>query len=110
MTKIRMDWKRLELIAEGHAGGGPRGKNIICAGISALTMALLNQLLVDEQNRTEWSMDEEAGYIRIRTDPPDNFRPRIRNYYEVIMTGLQAWAQAFPQNIRIEEDNGDGAV
>ena len=109
MTKIRMDWRTLELTAKGHAGGGPRGQDIICAGISALIMALVNQLDMDAQNRLEWKENAEKGWIRIITDPPHNMKPRIRHYYQVIMTGLKAWRQAFPENIEIEEVNEDGA-
>ena len=109
MTRIRMDWKTLEMTAEGHAGGGPRGQDIICAGISALMMALVNQLMLEEQNRVDWAEKAEEGRIRIITDPPDNSRPRIKHYYQVIMTGLKAWKQAFPENISIEEVYEDGA-
>lgn len=110
MTSIRMNWKRLELTAEGHAGGGPKGRDIVCAGISALMMALVNQLSEEKQIRLEWSKDEQAGKIRIITDPPDNIKPRVKHYYQVIMTGLKAWKQAFPENMRIEEEYEDGTA
>ena len=109
MTKIRMDWRRMELTAEGHAGGGPKGQDIICAGISALAMALLNQLIEETGELTEWSENAEEGRIRIRIDPPVCIEDRIRDYYRVIMTGMKAWEQAFPENISIEEVNEDGA-
>lgn len=104
MTRIRMDWKELELTAEGHAGGGPRGQDIICAGISALMMALVNQLS-EEDARVEWAEDAEEGKIRIKTELPERIAERILDYYRVIMTGLKAWKQAFPANIEIEEVN-----
>lgn len=110
MTRIRMDWRTLELTAEGHAGGGPKGQDIVCAGISALIMALVNQLNAEKQNRLEWTESAEEGRIRIITDPPDNIRPRVKHYYQVIMTGLKAWEQAFPENIRTEEVNRDGTA
>ena len=109
MTKIHMDWKRLELTAEGHAGGGPKGQDIICAGISALAMALLNQLIEDCDECTVWSENPTEGKIQIRTEPPAGAEDRIRDYFRVIMTGMKAWEQAFPENISIEEVNEDGA-
>ena len=110
MTTIRMDWKTLELTAEGHAGGGPRGQNIICAGISALTEALLNQLLLENPAGTKYKIDEDRGIIRIRANPTEKSRARIRDYYRVIMTGLKAWEQAFPENVKTEEVNRDGTA
>ena len=108
MTRIRMDWNRMELTAEGHAGGGPRGKDIICAGISALMMALVNQL-AEEDEKAEWEEDAEEGKIRIKTGLPMRSADRILDYYRVIMTGLKAWGQAFPANIEIEEVYNNGA-
>ena len=107
MTRIRMRWKTLELTAEGHAGGGPRGQDIICAGISALMMALVNQLLNIEADM-EWSEDEAKGSIRIKVNPAE--RERVHDYFSVIVTGLQAWAQAFPDNVKVKEGEQDGAV
>ena len=102
MTEIRMDWGTLRITADGHAGGGEKGQDIICAGISALMMALLNQLLEEKQNRTKWEKND--GHIEIQPHPPDIMRPRIIHYYQVIMMGLRAWQQTFPENIRIEEE------
>jgi len=110
MTRIRMDWKKLALTAEGHAGGGPRGQNIICAGISALTQALLNQLLLEEETRTIYTIDEEKGTLSVRTFPDERIKPRILDYFRVIMTGLKAWEQAFPENVKTEEVNEDGTA
>ena len=59
MTKIRVDWQAMTLDAEGHSGGGMRGNNIICAGISALTQALLNQLIRDR--RSEGNPADQDG-------------------------------------------------
>ena len=108
MTKIRMNWKDMELTAEGHSGGGERGKDIICAGISALTQALLNQLLIEDPEGTRYRINEKKGSIRIRSNPMLKDRERIRNYFRVIITGLRAWEQAFPDNVKMEEVNEDG--
>ena len=110
MTKIRMDWAQLELTGEGHAGGGPKGQDIVCAGISALTMALLNQLMLEDETHTTYAINEKKGTIRIRTDPEETIRPRVSHYFEVIMTGLKAWEEAYPENMKTEEVNRNGTA
>ena len=109
MTTIRMDWDTLILTAEGHAGGGEPGKDVVCAGISALTMALVNQLENEDDTGSGYRMDERKGMIMITARPKDpEVRRRVRDYFRVIMTGLQGWEKAFPRNIKTEEVNEDG--
>ena len=109
MTKIRMDWDLLTLTAEGHAGGGTKGNDPICAGISALTMALLNQLKQDDQTDVNYKVNEKDGMIYIHAKPKNCFVwSRIMDYFRVIVTGIEAWEKAYPENITLEEVNKDG--
>lgn len=113
MTRIRMDWRTFTFTAEGHTGTGPHGQNILCAGISALTMAILNTLLEEQEKRhaeVSWSMDEASGSIAIHAQPVNEYRTRIRDYFEVIMTGLRALEQHNGEHMRITEVERDGDV
>ena len=103
MTTIRMDWKSLELTAEGHAGGGEYGKDIICAGISAITHTLAQYLMRYEH--TIWPvirMKPGAAYIRGRPIP--GYRRRTREAFRQAMDGLQAFAEQYPDHVRIIEE------
>lgn len=103
MTTIRMDWRSLELTAEGHAGGGEYGKDIICAGISAITHTLAQYLLRYEH--TMWPvirMKPGAAYIRGR--PLPGYRRRTREAFRQAMDGLQAFAEQYPDHVRIIEE------
>ena len=106
MTQIRMNWEELSLSVSGHAGGDVAGKDIICAGISALTYALLNQLLDAEargRTRLVWGVDEKSGDIHMTAIPFAGTRAEITAYYRVIMTGLKALAENYPRHIKIGE-------
>ena len=106
MTQVRMDWQDLLLEISGHAGAGEAGYDIVCAGISALSMALLNTLVDSkERGRTEleYAIDEKDGRIRMKASPHSGRWPEIRDYYKVTMNGLRALAQEYPKNIRIGE-------
>lgn len=103
MTTIRMDWRSLELTAEGHAGGGEYGKDIICAGISAITHTLAQYLLRYEHMM--WPvirMKPGAAYIRGRPIP--GYRRRTREAFRQAMDGLQAFAEQYPDHVRIIEE------
>lgn len=106
MTRVHMDWRTFTLVAEGHAQAGPSGHDIVCAGISALTQALLNVL--EEENdegrlTVTHSIDEQAGSISINTDPGRTPRVIVREWYRVAVTGLRAIEQNYPEHIKITE-------
>ena len=112
MTKIRIDWEKPEITASGHAGGAPRGANVICAGISAVTFALLNTINqhMDKGNGFDYEIDEEKGYLHITAAPSALMRSRIMNYFEVAYYGLKALEQEYPEEIKIEEVQASGGV
>ena len=114
MTRIRMDWEQMALTAEGHAaGGGPAGQNIICAGISAITQALLNYLMEEEavgHVKLTWHMSEKNGTLRIRAKPEAGHWRTTKACYRMTMTGLKAIRENYPDEIEIEEVKGNGIV
>ena len=105
MTQVYYDLDGLYLHCKGHAGGGPEGKDIICAGVSALTMALLNQLNEEEEQghlRSMWDM--KPGEITLKAEADKlHYQQKAKDYYRVIVMGLRAMAQNYPENITIEE-------
>ena len=106
MTKISMNWEDLTLRISGHAGGGEKGNDIICAGISALTFALVNALedaSARGRTRLNWKEDREKAEIRITAVPFSGYITEIRAYYRVIIMGMKAMAEEYPDNIKIGE-------
>ena len=106
MTQIRMNWEDLTLKCSGHAGGGEKGSDIVCAGISALSYALLNTLRDAEargRTRLIWKADEEAGEMRMQAIPYSGYIAEVTAYYRVIMNGYKAIAENYPENIKIGE-------
>lgn len=103
MTTIRMDWKSLELTAEGHAGGGEVGRDIICAGISAIINSLGQYLLrYEHMMRPIIRLHPGASYIRGR--PVPGYRRRAREAFRQAMDGLQNLADQYPNHARIIEE------
>ncbi len=103
MTTIRMSWKALELKAEGHAGGGDYGQDIICAGVSAIIQSLAQYLL--RYSHTMWPVIRlEPGSSYIRGRPIPGARKRTREAFRQAMDGLQMIADQHPQNVKIIEE------
>ena len=103
MTTIHMDWRRLELRAEGHANAGNHGEDIVCAGVSAI-MTCLGQYML----RYELSMRPEltlrSGESKIRARPIYGWKKRTREAFQQAVDGLTIMAECYPTHGKIEEE------
>ena len=112
MTQIEYSMKDLYLRADGHSRHGPVGGDIVCAGVSVLTHALLNTLMEEEEKKEmqlDWTM--MPGHIEIRAKPANKgSRRRARDYFTVTVTGLKAMAQDYELNVEIKEVQDSGNV
>ena len=109
MTKITINWEDMSLKAEGHAGAGTAGNDIVCAGISVLTQTLLNTLIdAKKRGRTklDYKIDEEKGLLKLEANPYETNRHEIWSYFKMTMIGLRAVAQNYPGHIKITEIGG----
>ncbi len=52
---------------QGHAGYGEAGDDVLCAAISAMTMLVINTIEVAYSSDVEYSIDEGATRIMVRS-------------------------------------------
>ena len=90
----------------GHAGYAPKGQDIVCAGVSALCMALLARLeaLRDEgilrQVRTHVSDGEVCA--EAFTDGDTLNALLVRHTFETVLAGFQTLEETYPDCVRVE--------
>lgn len=92
------------LTISGHAGFSGCGTDIVCAGVSALTYALL-QTLINAEEAGELSCLAylvHDGVASIRARPKCGYEERIGAAWEVAVTGYRMIADAYPQNVKIK--------
>ena len=83
---------RLEIT--GHAQHGPAGQDIVCAGVSAISWALLGYLDGRGMLEDAWA-DKGAMLLYIRDGD------RAQAAIEMAMTGYQLLREKYPQNVGI---------
>lgn len=83
---------RLEIM--GHAEHGPAGRDIVCAGVSAISWALLGYLDGRGLLEDAWA-DKGAMRLDIREED------RAQAALEMAMTGYQQLREKYPQNVGI---------
>ena len=88
-----------ELTINGHAGSAEYGKDIVCAGVSAIAFALLGWLENNQEELTE--MDEliaEDGQVYIACAGSDE----VSTAFEVALMGLIQIARQYPECVDIK--------
>lgn len=83
---------------EGHAGYAEAGKDIVCAGVSALCMAA-EAALTGYDSRIEKEIRD--GYARFRC----RYTPETGVVARTVISGMESIAHLYPDNVRIENLN-----
>ena len=83
---------RHRLTAKGHAGYGPRGADIVCAGVSALTYALLAS--IEKLGGTILEAWVTSGDTKIVCRGGDGA-------FAVALCGMKEIARKYPQHVEV---------
>lgn len=86
----------------GHACGGEKGKDIVCAGVSALVIALLERLSVlsDEGIIKIESFHTGDGEVSVEISWRDAYgRQTALGVFETVAAGLSRISEMYPENV-----------
>lgn len=91
--------------AEGHAGAGKYGSDIVCAAVSVLMQTLANE--VEEAARagklTLGVVAHGDGWMKVEAMPTDSICNTMEAWVEFVQDGLDAIAQSYPDHVELEE-------
>ena len=108
MTKAIMYWNRMRMEVQGHANADEKGKDIVCAGVSMITGALIGMLEEAEaRGRTmaEWKWDENKALLVIWADPNMGSLAEIKAYFRMCIKGLRMLHDEYPRYVDVKEVN-----
>lgn len=91
MTRIYIDLRKGKLTAQGHAGYGERGKDVVCAGISALTQTAA--IAAIKAGGTAWAGD---GEIHMSCHAG-----AYKHVLHAIVDGLEEMAKQYPEHMML---------
>ena len=96
----------LRLEARGHAGYGPAGQDIVCAGASTL-MQTLAYLLAGEENAHSDVWDEEDGpRLAVTAGAPRS--PWVEGAFAFAKAGFGLLAERYPDHVRFADLSARG--
>lgn len=87
----------------GHAGYAPRGQDIVCAGVTALTQTLVEA--IEGLTGNEIKYDMSPGRVDIKIKDPDE---DVQLLMDSFLVGIEMIADEFPEYVRVEESNDLG--
>lgn len=106
MITIRINRETMEIQVDGHAGGGPRGQDLICCAVSTLTETLSINLEIMLQKGLLADLKEEieSGHVYIYPQPYGWSMGQTAAVIDVIRIGYKALAEQYSDKIRYEEE------
>lgn len=93
-----------EVKAEGHAGAGEYGQDIVCAAVSVLLQTLANE--VTEAARAGLLavgvVAHGDGWMKVEMTPTDQTQDMADAWVELVQDGIDALAKSYPENVELE--------
>lgn len=103
MINIKYNLDRREVKINGHAQAGGIGKDVICAGVSALfdtlCITLKDAELKDILKPNTLSIEVESGKAFVKCEPKDEYISAIDTVYMTIFNGFDFLAKTYPKTV-----------
>lgn len=105
---IRAEAGGRSLRLRGHAGSGEPGHDLICAGVSALVLALREELLhLEELGALRLdTLRLEPGDAEIRWDPVPGREEAVETAFDTVIRGLRLLERLFGDYVAIRTGAG----
>ena len=95
--------------ASGHSGFAGAGRDIVCAGISALIFAEID--LTREMESAGYIVKRTViahdGFLYLHVEPCEGKRELLRGAFAAARAGLRLLAEKYPENVQMEETDGE---
>lgn len=102
MIKIQINKtnnKYSSLIVSGHSNYDEHGKDIVCAGVSAIVTGGINALGIENKNAISYRVDD--GYVNL--DVLDIMNNNIQMIMNVIVIQLRTIEESYKKYVKIYE-------
>lgn len=93
-----------EVKAEGHAGAGEYGQDIVCAAVSVLLQTLANEVTEAAQAGllAVGVVAHGDGWMKVEMTPTDQTQDMADAWVELVQDGIDALAESYPENVELE--------
>ena len=102
MIKVNIEKNNTRIVSlevSGHSNYDEKGKDIVCAGVSAIVVGGLNALLNENKKTIDYECKDGYAYVFVKDIDNDN----INKILDVITTQLYTIEESYPKFIKIIE-------
>lgn len=90
------------LLVEGHSGYAKCGRDIVCAGVSALVQALAKALRdLGEHVSLDIETDASRASYHITARAEDKYISYVNGAFDVALCGFKLLSSAYPENVNL---------
>ena len=92
-----------EVKAEGHAGAGEYGQDIVCAAVSVLLQTLANEV-VEAARAGLLAVGVVAhgdGWMKVEATPTAQTQDMVEAWVQLVQDGIDALAESYPENVEL---------
>ncbi|HLQ74139.1 MAG TPA: ribosomal-processing cysteine protease Prp [Bacillota bacterium] len=90
----------------GHAESGPKGYDLVCAGVSAISFGAVNAVLTLCEVELDIEQAQEGGYLSVNIPSPSN--EQLKDNIELLLNGmivsLRTIEREYSEHIQIEDN------
>ena len=97
-AKYRVEEDTHTLVVLGHAGYAEYGKDIVCAGVSALVQALIGWIEENYYKAKCISVDPKEGEVLICCEGGEE----LAAVFQMTAIGLEQLAYSYPDHVQID--------
>lgn len=94
MIEVRIRPERIEI--SGHAGYAEYGKDIVCAGVTALTQTLIQSIENLTDDKIEYRISPGKAEIEYR-----NLSEKSKTLVDSFFIGICKIAEEFPEHVKV---------
>lgn len=94
MIEVRIRPERIEI--SGHAGYAEPGKDIVCAGVTALTQTLIQSIENLTDDKIEYRISPGKAEIEYR-----NLSEKSKTLVDSFFIGICLIAEEFPEHVKV---------
>lgn len=94
MIEVRIRPERIEI--SGHAGYAEYGKDIVCAGVTALTQTLIQSIENLTDDKIEYRISSGKAEVEYR-----NLSEKSKTLVDSFFVGICLIAEEFPEHVKV---------
>lgn len=104
MTRIIYEPEKYTVTLIGHADYDERGKDIVCAGITALTEAMLQRVKGRRIFQPAYGVHRKKAIVHVHLTPRTKYAAEMaREMLSTVCAGYREIARLYPDYVKFEE-------